>query len=120
MSASPLPCKHNADTVRDALIANLGALPELARLTLTWDQSSELAYHSDIATMTYGTNPVWRDSSRVTGGKAMDSPAGRIVYSAPPCRDDLFRTEGRRQGQSFFDAVAGDCDQRSGVVAPRD
>jgi IS30 family transposase len=44
-----LPGNHNAETVRDALVANLGALPKLARLTLTWDQGSELALHSEIA-----------------------------------------------------------------------
>jgi len=46
-----LPRNHNADTVRDALIANLSPLPDLARLTLTWDQGSELAHHGDIATI---------------------------------------------------------------------
>jgi IS30 family transposase len=44
-----LPGNHNADTVRDALVENLGALPKQARLTLTWDQGSELAHHSEIA-----------------------------------------------------------------------
>lgn len=42
---------HNADTVRDALIANLGKLREGVRLTLTWDQGAELAYHSEIAAL---------------------------------------------------------------------
>nr|WP_216217404.1 IS30 family transposase [Amycolatopsis aidingensis] len=44
-----LPGNRGADTVRDALIAVLGALPEAARLTLTWDQGSEMAYHEQIA-----------------------------------------------------------------------
>ncbi|PXY16666.1 hypothetical protein BAY59_35285 [Prauserella coralliicola] len=44
-----LPGNHNADTVRDALIANLGTLPQQVRLTLTWDQGAELAHHREIA-----------------------------------------------------------------------
>lgn len=44
-----LPRHRTAEAVRDALTAALGALPEAARLTLTWDQGSEMAYHDQIA-----------------------------------------------------------------------
>jgi IS30 family transposase len=46
-----LPGNHNADTVRDALIANLGTLPHQVRLTLTWDQGAELAHHREIGVL---------------------------------------------------------------------
>jgi IS30 family transposase len=44
-----LPGAHTASTVRDALLAVFGGLPAAARLTLTWDQGAELAYHHQIA-----------------------------------------------------------------------
>jgi IS30 family transposase len=39
---------HSAGTVRDALIASFGGLLADVRLTLTWDQGSELAHHGEI------------------------------------------------------------------------
>jgi hypothetical protein len=44
-----LPNKRSAEAVRDALADAFGRLPEPMRLTLTWDQGSELAYHDQIA-----------------------------------------------------------------------
>jgi IS30 family transposase len=44
-----LPGSHTADAVRDALAAMLSRLPDAVRLTLTWDQGSELAYHHQLA-----------------------------------------------------------------------
>lgn len=38
-----LPLNHGAGAVRDGLITNLGSLPAQVRLTLTWDQGSEMA-----------------------------------------------------------------------------
>jgi len=46
-----LPGDHSAATVRDALIAAFGGLLPDLRLTLTWDQGSELAHHSEIAAL---------------------------------------------------------------------
>jgi hypothetical protein len=46
-----LPGDHSAGTVRDALVASFGALPADVRLTLTWDQGSELAHHGEIAAL---------------------------------------------------------------------
>jgi IS30 family transposase len=46
-----LPLAHTAEAVRDALLAALGQLPEVARLTLTWDQGSEMAKHHQVATV---------------------------------------------------------------------
>ena len=44
-----LPANHGAEAVRDGLIALLAGLPDAARLTLTWDQGSEMAHHNQIA-----------------------------------------------------------------------
>jgi IS30 family transposase len=44
-----LPTDRTAEAIRDALIAVLGRLPESLRLTLTWDQGSEMACHDQIA-----------------------------------------------------------------------
>jgi transposase InsO family protein len=40
---------RTADDVRDALRAVLAEIPAAARLTLTWDQGSEMARHDEIA-----------------------------------------------------------------------
>jgi IS30 family transposase len=44
-----LPADHGAEAVRDALRTLLATLPEHARLTLTWDQGSEMALHHEVA-----------------------------------------------------------------------
>ncbi|WP_455769119.1 IS30 family transposase [Micromonospora chersina] len=44
-----LPVDRTAEAVRDALLAMLAELPESVRLTLTWDQGAEMAYHQQIA-----------------------------------------------------------------------
>jgi IS30 family transposase len=46
-----LPGNRTAEAVRDALLATFAELPETVRLTLTWDQGAELAYHHQIAPM---------------------------------------------------------------------
>jgi transposase, IS30 family len=46
-----LPASHDAQAVRDGLIGVLASLPEAARLTLTWDQGSEMACHDQIASL---------------------------------------------------------------------
>ncbi|MET9023703.1 IS30 family transposase [Actinopolymorpha sp. NPDC004070] len=43
-----LPVGHDAEAVRDELLTALARLPEQARLTLTWDQGSEMAHHDQI------------------------------------------------------------------------
>jgi len=44
-----LPHGHRADQLLEAIEPVLAALPPLARLTLTWDQGSEMARHDAIA-----------------------------------------------------------------------
>ena len=44
-----VPGSHDAQALRDALTSVLASLPEAARLTLTWDQGSEMALHDQIA-----------------------------------------------------------------------
>lgn len=44
-----LPHGHSAAAVTDALTAVFNQLPPAARLTLTWDQGSEMAHHHQIA-----------------------------------------------------------------------
>ena len=44
-----LPNGHTAADVQDAIIGKLAGLPHSLRLSLTWDQGSELAQHRKIA-----------------------------------------------------------------------
>jgi IS30 family transposase len=44
-----LPGRRSAEAVRDGLPALFTELPETVRLTLTWDQGSEMAHHHQIA-----------------------------------------------------------------------
>jgi hypothetical protein len=44
-----LPCGHSAEAFTAAFADVLGALPEAARRTLTWDQGSEMARHDVLA-----------------------------------------------------------------------
>ena len=44
-----LPNGHTAVEVQDAIIDKLAGLPDSLRLSLTWDQGSELAQHREIA-----------------------------------------------------------------------
>jgi IS30 family transposase len=43
-----LPDDHAAETVRDAIITKMLQLPEHLRRSLTWDQGSEMARHTEI------------------------------------------------------------------------
>ncbi|MGH3095976.1 MAG: IS30 family transposase [Streptosporangiales bacterium] len=36
---------HGAEAVRDAIVAQLGSMPEQLRRSLTWDQGAEMAHH---------------------------------------------------------------------------
>ena len=45
-----LPCgRHDSAAVRDSVIAAMGGLPPELRRTLTWDQGTEMARHTEIA-----------------------------------------------------------------------
>jgi IS30 family transposase len=44
-----LPTDHGAEAVCESLIHVLSTIPAVARLTLTWDQGSEMALHEQIA-----------------------------------------------------------------------
>jgi transposase, IS30 family len=43
-----LPTDHGAETVRDAILAQISTLPAALRRSLTWDQGIELARHTEI------------------------------------------------------------------------
>ncbi len=43
-----LPARHDADTVAEAMIAQMRHLPEHLRRSITWDRGSELAHYADI------------------------------------------------------------------------
>jgi IS30 family transposase len=47
-----LPGGHTADIVQEAMVAKMATLPEQLRLSLTWDQGSEMANHVQIAEAT--------------------------------------------------------------------
>lgn len=51
---------HDALTVRDALIATIGGLPQHLRASLTWDQGAEMALHKQFSIAT-GTNVYFCD-----------------------------------------------------------
>jgi len=44
-----LPGSHDAETVRDALVATISTLPEHLRGSLTWDQGAEMARHKQFS-----------------------------------------------------------------------
>jgi len=44
-----LPGRHDAETLRDALVAAFLVLPPQLRRSLTWDQGSEMALHAEIS-----------------------------------------------------------------------
>jgi IS30 family transposase len=44
-----LPGDHTADTVQEAIVPKMAALPAILRKTLTWDQGKEMANHAAIA-----------------------------------------------------------------------
>lgn len=46
-----LPRNHTAQTVKDALREVLGGLSEAVRLSLTWDQGSEMAHHDQLTAL---------------------------------------------------------------------
>ena len=47
-----LPGNHDAETVRDALIATMSTLPAHLRGSLTWDQGCEMARHKQFSMAT--------------------------------------------------------------------
>ena len=47
-----LPGSHDAESVRDALIATMSTLPAHLRGSLTWDQGAEMAGHKQFAMAT--------------------------------------------------------------------
>jgi IS30 family transposase len=47
-----LPGGHSADIVQEAMVAKMATLPEQLRLSLTWDQGSEMGNHIQIAEAT--------------------------------------------------------------------
>jgi IS30 family transposase len=70
-----LPDGHTAEQVSSGLIDAIGSLPEHLRLSLTWDQGSEMACHGDFTaatgTQVYFCNPAspWqRGSNENTNG----------------------------------------------------
>ena len=72
--------RHDAEAVRDSVIAALKALPAHARLTLTWDQGKEMARHREIAAALQTTriyfcdprSPWQRPSNENTNGVLRD------------------------------------------------
>jgi len=91
--------RHDAASVRDAVVAALAVLPAHLRRTLTWDQGSEMARHAEIAAALgmeiYFCDPhsPWqRPSNENTNGLLRDYfPKGTdlSVYTA----DDIARVQ---------------------------
>ena len=51
-AAAPARTNHGALAVQEALVAKMATLPEQLRLSLTWDQGSEMSNHVQIAEAT--------------------------------------------------------------------
>jgi IS30 family transposase len=91
--------RHDAATVRDAVIRALGRLPAHLRLTLTWDQGKEMAHHAEI-TAALGTtvyfceprSPWQRPTNENTNGLLRDwFPKGSDLSIHTP--DDIARVQ---------------------------
>ncbi|WP_410627883.1 IS30 family transposase [Amycolatopsis sp. cmx-8-4] len=89
-----LPVDRSAGTVRDALIASFGGLPADVRLTLTWDQGSELAPGNPGPTAVHSAgrrrSPNGRDPCVPRRHPMTTAPA-----SASPARDTRTRPTAR-------------------------
>jgi hypothetical protein len=87
-----LPNGHDAEQVRDALIATVSILPEHLRGSLTWDRGAEMARHQQFAMATdmavYFCDPAcpWqRGSNENTAGCcASTSPRAQTCVSTVP------------------------------------
>ena len=47
-----LPARHTAEAVAEAMITEMGRLPDQLRRSVTWDQGSEMSGHAAITTAT--------------------------------------------------------------------
>jgi IS30 family transposase len=70
-----LPCGHRAEQLLEALDAILDTIPAALRLTLTWDQGSEMAFHDRLAAryrdgifFAYPASPWMRPTNENTNG----------------------------------------------------
>jgi hypothetical protein len=87
-----LPASHDARALREELTRVLASLPETARLTLTWDQGSEMAMHDQIAPLlrdgVYFAHPAspWQRGTNETptACSASTSPRAPTCPSGPP------------------------------------
>ncbi|GAA1229431.1 hypothetical protein GCM10009608_76730 [Pseudonocardia alaniniphila] len=79
-----LPTGHDAEQVRDTLIATISTLPEHLRGSLTWDQGCEMARHQQFATATdmavYFCDPAspWQRGSNENTVSVVGGAAGLI------------------------------------------
>ncbi|HEY9469516.1 MAG TPA: hypothetical protein VIQ76_07855, partial [Propionibacteriaceae bacterium] len=96
-----LPRRHSAAAVRAALTAAFQLLPPSVRLTLTWDQGSEMAQHDQLAELfrdgvyfaaapsTTRSPPARRNRCRPSGGRtcyALAATPRRSPDNRPPSR----------------------------------
>jgi hypothetical protein len=123
----PLPARHDAQAVRDGLIAMLTEMPPAVRLTLTWDQGAEMAHHDQIAAyLSEGVflaqvgSPWQRGTNENTNGcSTSTSPSALTCPSAPqptcvPSRSASTTAPARRSAgalppTSFFRLWHYDC-----------
>jgi transposase, IS30 family len=82
-----LPASHYARAVRDALVTVLASLPETARITLTWDQGAEMAFHDHIAPLLAEgcPSPAWPAPGSAARTRTPTVCSGSTSSSAPTC-----------------------------------
>jgi hypothetical protein len=76
-----LPGNHDAETVRDALIATMSTLPAHLRGSLTWDQGCEKAPTSaSTAPRTSNTSPSNSTAAHAKHSTGKPQPSACVIY----------------------------------------
>jgi IS30 family transposase len=86
--------RHDSATVRDAVLAALGGLPPHLRRTLTWDQGSEMARHTEIAAALGTTGIYFCDPHSPWQRPSNENTNGLLRAYFPKSTDLSVHTEG--------------------------
>ena len=100
-----LPGGRNAESVRDALAANIQRLPERLRRSLTWDQGKEMAKHAEF-TIQSGVEVYFCDPSSPWQRGSNENTNGLLRQYFPKGADFV------AYDQAALDAVADELNGR--------